>query len=80
MSADDEGAATTRHVLCVRCLMTRADGVCCSSHDRRLCHRCYRLTHFVEVCGCAACDRENLPRIYPERPVAAPVEDGETQQ
>jgi hypothetical protein len=42
-------------------------GVCCSSHGKTLCHRCYRQTHFVEVCvdGCRDCDREGLPLKLP---------------
>lgn len=38
---------------------------CCSSHKKRLCHRCYRLTHFVEICveGCPECAAEKLPLI-----------------
>lgn len=42
---------------------TAARGVCCSSHGDLLCHRCYRMTHFVEVCvaGCTACKAEGLP-------------------
>lgn len=28
---------------------------CCSTHRKRLCHACYRRTHFVEVCDCALC-------------------------
>lgn len=49
---------------CVRC-PTPAQGVCCSSHGKALCHRCYRLTHFVEVCaeGCKACQAEGLPAV-----------------
>ncbi len=45
-------------------------GLCCSSHDKFLCHRCYRLTHFVEVCSetCKQCEAEGLPMIYPARP------------
>lgn len=39
--------------------------VCCSSHGKLLCHHCYRLTHFVEVCveGCTACAAEGLPVV-----------------
>lgn len=35
-----------------------ADHECCSTHKARLCHRCYKRTHFVEVCGCAFCKRD----------------------
>jgi hypothetical protein len=42
-----------------------AVGVCCSSHNESLCHRCYRGTHFVEVCvkGCTSCEAEGLPVV-----------------
>lgn len=49
---------------CARCSTKPAQsGVCCSSHGRRLCHLCYRRTHWVEVCvtGCPDCATENLP-------------------
>lgn len=50
---------------CIRCKMKPADGICCSSHGKRLCHGCYRQTHFVEVCvaGCSACTREGLLQV-----------------
>jgi len=46
---------------CVRCA-TPASALCCSSHKALLCHRCYRQTHFVEICveGCPDCAREGL--------------------
>lgn len=53
-----------RAALCVRCATTApAPGTCCSSHNKRLCHLCYRRTHFVEVCvaGCRDCAAERLP-------------------
>jgi hypothetical protein len=48
---------------CWRCETTPAAGTCCSSHQKDLCHLCYRRTHFVEVCvaGCSECAAENLP-------------------
>jgi hypothetical protein len=48
--------------MCVRCEAAPSTGLCCSSHRKGLCHRCYRRTHFVEVCvaGCSACAREGL--------------------
>ncbi|MFI6238377.1 hypothetical protein ACIBEF_00695 [Micromonospora sp. NPDC050795] len=48
---------------CWRCKTTPAAGSCCSSHNKNLCHLCYRRTHFVEVCvaGCFECAAENLP-------------------
>lgn len=48
---------------CVHCRTAPGVGLCCSSHHLKLCHHCYRLTHFVEVCveGCAACAAEGLP-------------------
>jgi hypothetical protein len=48
---------------CVRCKTLPApEGFCCSSHDKELCHGCYRQTHFVEICGetCTKCTREGL--------------------
>lgn len=34
---------------------------CCSSHNRVLCHMCYRITHWVEICNCPKCvDRERI--------------------
>jgi hypothetical protein len=49
---------------CWRCDAT-AVGRCCSSHQKDLCHRCYRLTHFVEVCVevCSKCAAESLPLV-----------------
>ncbi len=50
--------------MCAQCGQTRANGGCCSAHGHiLLCHRCYRRTHFVEVCGseCASCAAEGLP-------------------
>lgn len=61
------GESAASEGLCPRCIRTGTFEPCCSSHGARLCHRCYRLTHFVEVCGCQKCDAEGLPRIYPER-------------
>lgn len=48
---------------CERCHDVVSTGKCCSSHKKELCHRCYRQTHFVEVCvaGCEACAVESLP-------------------
>lgn len=50
---------------CVRCADQPGDRTCCSSHDKLLCHACYRRTHFVEVCveGCESCAREGLPVV-----------------
>jgi hypothetical protein len=47
---------------CLLCKTVAAVGACCSSHNKQLCHRCYRRAHFVEVCteGCANCAREGL--------------------
>lgn len=60
---------------CVHCKERAAVGECCSAHRARLCHTCYRVTHFVEVCGehCSACRAEGLPRIYPPRKPGGPV-------
>lgn len=63
---------TAPKIVCIRCLSKPSVGPCCSSHDRYLCHGCYRITHFVQVCGCSACDAEGLPRIYPPEPEPAP--------
>ncbi|MEU4570814.1 DUF4326 domain-containing protein [Micromonospora sp. NPDC023956] len=55
---------------CVLCKTKPATaGTCCSSHSKRLCHLCYRRTHFVEVCvaGCSDCAAENLPVTLPAR-------------
>lgn len=48
---------------CDRCHATPAAGTCCSSHNKILCHLCYRHTHFAEVCvaGCKDCATEGLP-------------------
>jgi hypothetical protein len=50
---------------CAACGDVASVGECCSSHCKQLCHRCYRRTHFVEVCiaGCEACAREGLPIV-----------------
>ena len=47
---------------CERCPKPAA-GNCCSSHNKALCHRCYRETHFVMKCvaGCKQCAAEGLP-------------------
>jgi hypothetical protein len=52
-----------RAEVCVRCTTANAAEVCCSAHDKHLCHLCYRRTHFVEVCvaGCRDCAAEGLP-------------------
>lgn len=54
---------------CVRCHETPATGTCCSSHGKQLCHRCYRRTHYVEVCvaGCADCAVEGLDVVMSGR-------------
>ncbi len=53
---------------CVRCESKPAESICCSSHQKELCHGCYRRTHFVEICGapvdgerkCPKCEAEGL--------------------
>lgn len=58
---------------CERCQKSEPEvtlSVCCSSHGKTLCHRDYRLTHFVEICGCRRCEAESLPRIYPPKPLS----------
>lgn len=35
--------------------------ICCNAHGKSLCHKHYRLLHFVEICGCTDCKEENLP-------------------
>lgn len=64
---------TTNTVDCWRCGSTPAAGTCCSSHKKDLCHRCYRLTHFVEVCGstCPECAAEGLPVVFPSSAVSS---------
>ncbi len=55
-------------VVCTHCGEWPAESVCCSSHERELCHGCYRRTHFVEICGvpvgdgrkCSKCQAEGL--------------------
>lgn len=51
--------------MCVRCYVVAATGECCSSHGKKLCHACYRRTHFSELCveGCPLCAAESLPRV-----------------
>lgn len=54
---------------CIRCKGIESAGLCCSSHNAALCHRCYRRTHFVERCatGCESCAQEGLdPMKWPE--------------
>ena len=63
MPSDPCASAAT----CVRCAATGLFEPCCSSHDAVMCHLCYRLTHFVEVCGCPTCLADGLPRILGER-------------
>lgn len=55
-------------VTCIRCKGVESTGLCCSSHNAALCHRCYRRTHAVERCvaGCGRCAREGLdPMKWP---------------
>jgi hypothetical protein len=54
--------AVTR-ISCSRCEDKPAEGVCCSSHGKVLCHGCYRRTHFVERCvaNCTSCAAEGIP-------------------
>ncbi|GAA0527155.1 hypothetical protein GCM10010172_04610 [Paractinoplanes ferrugineus] len=49
-------------VVCIRCKSTESAGLCRTSHNAALCHACYRITHFVEVCSriCMDCAREGL--------------------
>lgn len=46
-----------RGEICECCGATTDEGPCCSVHKGLLCHRCYRYTHHVEVCGCERCVR-----------------------
>lgn len=59
--AATEVAVAPKTVSCIQC-ESDSVGLCCSSHKAALCHRCYRLTHFVEICGsaCDSCAREGL--------------------
>jgi hypothetical protein len=61
IKADRE--ARTEKTSCARCATTTAAGTCCTSHNKALCHLCYRRTHWVEVCvaGCPQCAAEGLP-------------------
>ncbi|MFI1194036.1 hypothetical protein ACH4T9_12375 [Micromonospora sp. NPDC020750] len=63
ITADRASQDAKRAAACIRCTTTAAVGTCCTSHDKKLCHLCYRRTHFVEVCvaGCPACAAEGLP-------------------
>lgn len=58
-------ARTAEATKCERCDNRPAVSRCCSSHGKNLCHRCYRITHFVEVCSktCALCAAEGLPKV-----------------
>jgi hypothetical protein len=60
--------------MCIRCKVTEARGLCCSSHNAPLCHRCYRRTHFVDVCieGCQDCAREGLDPMTRPAPATPP--------
>lgn len=54
------------HLQCaMRSCANAGVGPCCSSHNKLLCHRCYRYAHFVDVCieGCELCAAEGLPVI-----------------
>jgi hypothetical protein len=50
-------SAATIPLECDRCgdVADHSTVLCCSSHKRVLCHFCYRVTHFVEVCPCQKC-------------------------
>lgn len=54
---------------CERC-SHKAAGTCCTSHNKHLCHHCYRKTHFVEKCvkACKLCAAEQLPQILSRKP------------
>lgn len=74
-------ARTAQFRNCDRCNASAVLVRCCSSHDKNLCHRCYRQTHFVEVCvaSCSACAREGLPRemhYWESGPVSTSPETG----
>lgn len=49
-------------VACIACLLRPSAGLCCSAHKKALCHRCYRRTHFVEICApdCSDCAAAGL--------------------
>lgn len=51
---------------------TPATGICCTSHDKAMCHEDYRRSHFVEKCieGCEFCAAEGLPVVLGPREVA----------
>jgi len=69
-AAAEEPAAAP--VACIRCKGVNSAGLCCSSHNAALCHRCYRLTHFVGRCveGCGECAREGLDPMQWPAPAA----------
>lgn len=58
---------------CGHCLIRDAAGICCSAHNKALCHGCYRRSHFVEVCavGCVLCGAEELEPTAPVPPSGA---------
>lgn len=72
---DPDGAVTITEVtvvaadaaICELCAIRKAVENCCSSHNKHLCHGCYRRSHFVGICyeGCPQCAAEDLPLIYP---------------
>lgn len=74
----ENGPVATSPPICVRCLLARDVSQCCSSHGHDMCHRCYRLTHFVEVCSeeCTRCKAENLPKILAGGPGSTSPEPG----
>jgi hypothetical protein len=61
-AAPEPDATIPALVACQRCALAPAESECCSSHQKHLCHKCYRVTHFVEVCSptCSKCQREGL--------------------
>jgi len=63
--ADPQVDIEIEYERCEHCGKRPPVGQCCSAHGKRLCHRCYRTTHYVEVCtvGCEACTRERLPLV-----------------
>lgn len=64
--AELEDAAAEAVQQCERLHCTKdMHEICCSSHNKALCHECYRRTHFVEVCveGCDGCNVEGLAVI-----------------
>src|SRR6266542_3101614 len=54
----EEGQQPVNDPKCERCgdVADYSTPTCCSSHGKVLCHRCYKRTHFVDICNCGRPD------------------------